>query len=765
MTADGDRAGFSSSAPLWAIAALAGAAVVQVWPVRVWACLLVVATVLSLVGRAARPARVGVALVMLAAAASAGLRLQLAATGPVISLAEQGGTASLTLRTLGDARPSFGRWQAVARVESVDAVRSRERVLVTGFEPHGPDAGTVLQVDATARPLEAVGFDEVLARRHVVARVTLTGPFNVVGMPGPVWASTGHVRSRLRDVASSHLPVPPAGLGVGLVTGDTSLLPDDTADAMRDAGLTHLVAVSGSNVAVVTAGLLLLARLVGSSRRASRLLVAAGLAWFVVLTRAEPSVLRAVAMAAVIMAADIRGVASRPLHAVGVGVTALVLVDPLLATSLGLLLSVGATVGILTLSPEVVARLSFLPRPLAALIGVTIAAQVGVMPLLLLGVGEVPLASVPANVLAVPAAAVASVLLGLAAVLASVSTWLAAPLVVASRPFLEIVIWAASVGTGLPVLSPAAPLVLVSVVAGAVAVAAHGWIRQIGVAVALLAVLLGSGRLPGVGRHPPDHLVVTAIDVGQGDAILVEGPGVVLLVDGGSDPTDVWSWLRRRGVRRLDVVVQTHQDADHRVGLQAVLDHARVAALWHRPLPDEPTLDPAGALEVFPAAGQAISIGGLNIAVLWPPSGRPFEGQGRESNDHSIVLRIDDGVSSVLLVGDIEAPVQRRLLEDPAALRADVLVVPHHGAATSDLDFLTAVDPVLAVVSVGARNRFGHPRAEILERLVTDGAQIRRTDLDGDVRVDTYGLEHGRGRGASQAVGSAHAARPPPRRR
>ena len=167
---------------------------------------------------------------------------------------------------------------------------------------------------------------------------------------GALIRSTNHVRDRVRNAAARGLAGDRAGLAVGLVTGDTSLLSAATEERMRDAGLTHLVAVSGSNVAVVVAGVAMACGLLGIGRRGRTLAMVVALAWFALLTRAEPSVLRASVMAGAVLVAQWRGVPGSSVHALAVAVLVLVLVDPALAGSLGLLLSAGATAGVLVLA-------------------------------------------------------------------------------------------------------------------------------------------------------------------------------------------------------------------------------------------------------------------------------------------------------------------------------------------------------------------------------------------------------------------------------
>jgi competence protein ComEC len=269
-------------------------------------------------------------------------------------------------------------------------------------------------------------------------------------------------------------------------------------------------------------------------------------------------------------------------------------------------------------------------------------------------------------------------------------------------------------------------------------------------ALLLVLVLLLAGCVPGAGRGARDgvptadaQFTLTALDVGQGDAFLLETPTVRVLVDGGEDGAAA-RHLSGRRVRHLDLVVATHGDLDHVGGLPDVLRTVSVGELWLHPSPDgKAAVDRlvAAARERGvpirgPLAGAVLRVGDLTLEVLapWPAL---LEGTGRDaSNDASFVLRASAGGASVLLGGDSGAAVHRRLMATvPERLRADVLVLPHHGSATSDPALIEAVGPSLAVVSAGRDNRHGHPHREMLAELERLGIPLRRTDREGTVTV------------------------------
>jgi competence protein ComEC len=269
----------------------------------------------------------------------------------------------------------------------------------------------------------------------------------------------------------------------------------------------------------------------------------------------------------------------------------------------------------------------------------------------------------------------------------------------------------------------------------------------------LIFVLLLAGCVPGNARSdgsptPDAPFTLTALDVGQGDALLLRTGEVAILVDAGEPDAGVVRALRREGVQRLDLLIVTHAHLDHVGGAPAVLDAFAVAVVWMLPVPAEVPVAPEVAALLRAAArrdipvrgppeGAVVAVGDLVVEVLGPPSGRPYAATRSELNNASIVVRVSKaGIGSVILAGDAEREAQSDLLaRHPERLRADVLVVPHHGSRTSDPDFLTATGAHTAVISVGTRNRHGHPAREILEVLEGAGMRVLRTDRGGTIRV------------------------------
>jgi competence protein ComEC len=530
-----------------------------------------------------------------------------------------------------------------------------------------------------------------------------------------------------------------------LVTGDDEELAEEVVDDFRTAGLTHLTAVSGTNLTLVLAFLLLVARWGGVRGRGMLVVGLLGVVGFVLMARPEPSVVRAAAMGTVALLGLGAGGRAAGVRALGAAVLLLLVYDPWLARSPGFTLSALATAGILFIAPLLRDALrGWMPRWSAEAVAVPIAAQLACTPVVAALSGEVSLVAVAANLVVAPAVGPATVLglvgglVGLVApplgaALGWLACWSAQVIVVVAQRAAELP--AASVGW--PTSAGAlAVLVLLTV---ALTVAAPNVLRRRW-ATATVTVMLAVAvvrPLPGLG-WPPDGWVLVMCDVGQGDAVVVATGGTEgVVVDAGPDPDLVDGCLRRLGINRVPVVLLTHFHADHVDGLPGVLRGRAVGEVQVTGLP-EPSYGAhqvatwagsAGVAVRVPAYGEEVEVGRVRWRVVGPRRLLPGN-----PNDASLVLLLEVRGVTVLLTGDAEPGAQAHLAREELGA-VDVLKVPHHGSGFQDEAMLDAVDARVALVPVGEDNDYGHPNPDVLALLERDGAVIRRTDEHGDLAV------------------------------
>lgn len=592
----------------------------------------------------------------------------------------------------------------------------------------------------------------------VVAIAQPRGSPRLVGSPGVVYRAMSDVRADFRD-ATAHLPEDARGLVPALVIGDTSRTPPDLTQAMLDTGLSHLSAVSGSNVTLVLGAAMGLCQVCAVRRRRRPWVALAVLAGFVILARPEPSVIRAAVMGCVGLLGLSVSRRQMGVPALAGAIVALILWDPWLARSYGFALSSVATLGLLLFAQPwgrtFARRLPERWKWLGPVLAVPVAAQAVCAPIVVPLQGTVSLIAVLANLLAAPLVAPTTIV-GVAVALLSV-VWVGAASVVAwgaGVPALGIA-WVGRACADAPLgqiawgESAEAAMLLALITAVVLAAAPWAWHRsRMRPLVAVAVVLLASAFMfpPSVVGWPPPGWVLVACDVGQGDGLVVNaGAGQVVVVDTGPDPAAMDGCLGRLGISSVDLVVLTHFHADHAGGLAGVLDGRRVGQVRVTPTrdPDLVAADvdrlaaAAGAPVGVLRAGDSIRLGDLT-ADVWLP-GAPIS-EGSLPNNASIVLTVHVRGLGILFTGDMEreaaAELVREQRRDPGRWgRIDVLKVAHHGSGNRDDRVLDAITGRVALISVGAGNDYGHPAPSTLSALGRRGFSVHRTDLEGDLVV------------------------------
>lgn len=684
--------------------------------------------------------------------------------GPVMSLAERRATVTAEAVVLTEPMPMRARQGEEPRVrlrlrlEEVTSRGSTSRVrapVLVMAPAEWASAGWRDRVRVSGRLRAAEPGDEVLA--VLVPR----GPPQQMGSRSAVRAAAAHMRTGLRESVAP-LPADARGLLPALVIGDTSQTPEDLTDDMLLVGMSHLSAVSGSNVAVVLAAAVGACSALGLPRRLRPWAAGGALAFFVVLARPEPSVIRAATMGAIgLMGLSVSRRGAGP-PALSAAVLALLAVDPWLARSYGFALSTLATLGLLLLagswSRAINARLPRRAHVVGPAVAIPVAAQLVCAPVVVLLQGTVSIVAVVANLVAAPLVAPATVAGVVAALVGVVSHDLAAVVAWCGAPFALGIARTARVSADLPgggaVEWPDGPPgALILAMLTLVLVLTGPWLlgrsRARPAVAACCCVVLAVGLVPSrTFTWPPSGWQLVVCDVGQGDAIVLRsGPGRGVLVDAGPDGHLVDGCLARLDIDHLDAVVLTHLHADHIDGLDGAVTGRSVDRILVGPVTEPPhayrTVMVSARSRGIPVstvvAGDRLELGEVSADVWWPS--RPIR-SGSVPNNASVVLRARSGDVDALLLGDIEREAGRAMLlagrRDPrmaAAGRPDVLKMPHHGSSNLDEDFVSSVAAPTAIISVGEDNDYGHPSAAALRLLGQNGSRALRTDLDGDVAV------------------------------
>ncbi|HUX76171.1 MAG TPA: DNA internalization-related competence protein ComEC/Rec2 [Anaerolineae bacterium] len=648
--------------------------------------------------------------------------------------------------------------------------RYGDRVLVSGMLETPP-------------VFEEFSYREYLARQGVHsllrrAQVTLLAEKQANPLLYHLFTFKRYAQSTIASI----LPEPQAALLTGILLGVETGIPDELMDDFSATGTTHIIAISGFNVTIISGIFAGLARRLFGQRRAVWVAVA-GVVVYTIFVGASAAVVRAALMGVLYLWAQHLGRASFAPVSLAAATVVMTALNPYTLWDAGFQLSAAATAGLVLFTEPLeqsferaLVRVTSAERAqkiveiVSEAFIVTLAAQFTTLPILLHHFGHLSFITLLTNLLILPVQSYVMISGGIALLLGLVV-----------RPLGQAVGWIAWVFLTYTIemvrLTARVPLASVPVRMDGWMVFAYyallggltWWLAQSrerrrelweklflrGLETKVLAgaagVLLMLGFFAWRGL-PDGRLHVVFLDVGEGDAIFVQTPsGRQVLVDGGPSERVLLSQLGRHMPfwdRTLDVVLLTHPDLDHITGLVPVLERYRVDTVVFRQLEVESAtydywqqlLEAEGATVYRGEAGLRLALDeGLDMVVLHPGA-ELVSGEGGNANNNSVVTRLTYGQVSVLLTGDIEAEVEHRLVAEGATLASTVLKAAHHGSCTSSTqEFLEAVDPEAVVVSVGEDNDFGHPCAGVLERL--EEMKVYRTDEHGAVEILTDGTQ------------------------
>jgi competence protein ComEC len=583
------------------------------------------------------------------------------------------------------------------------------------------------------------------------------------------------IRARAADGLGRGMPAREAELARGFVLGADEGIDPRTEEDFRRSGLAHLLAVSGQNVTLLALLAMPLLAALGIPLRERLLWILALIAAYVPLAGAGPSIQRAAGMGAAGLVATLAGRRTSRLYALALALLLTLAVDPGIAADVGWQLSFAAVTGIFVLAAPIRGALGTRlgaagwQGALADGIAVTVAATLATVPLIAFHFETLSTTTLLANVLALPAVAPAMWLGMASAALAQVPglpvevpnavnalllAYIAQVAAWCGRPrWAEVRVALGGAGLAAAYLSLAAAIVGASWFARRRRLAAArarptpfpagrggGAAGAIQIGLAVLAVLVLVATLArgdgGPAAGPPPGLRIRVLDVGQGDAILLQPAAApAVLVDGGPSGSGLQGELEEAGVERLAAAVITHDQADHGGGIEDLLGRFPVARLVYARLGHEPLelARGAGAAPLRASAGEELRSGGLRLEVLWPPR-ELLDGSAPEAdaNRLSLVLLVHWRDFSMLLTADAEA---ESVPLDPGPV--DVLKVAHHGSEDAGLGaLLDRSRPALAAISVGDANPYGHPTAATLATLAGHGVPTLRTDRDGEIVID-----------------------------
>jgi len=531
--------------------------------------------------------------------------------------------------------------------------------------------------------------------RRVAALLIVSNKVEVLTPPSLWTRSLATIRLGLRQATGTG---DAGALIPGMVIGDVSKQSVDFKNDMRRSGLTHLVAVSGANFAIVSS--FVLWGMQFFFRRINHRLIATAISLtaFIALVRPSPSVLRAAAMAAVLLFAHGTRQGRDSLPALGFAIGAVVIADPFQARDPGFALSVLATAGLLLLAPKIKPKILAPP----------IAAMVFCAPVIVAISGYVSPMSILANLLAAPAVTPITIVGFIAALISPIAPPLSATLIFLVKPCAAWIAWVARWSSQFPVFTLKTGLY--GFVGVALIVAAI-YLGRAKFAVVLLILIISTSWFQ---RFPAGDWQIANCDVGQGDAMVINlHYHRAIVIDVGPDPQLIDRCLHQLGVKEIPLLVLTHPHADHVGGLQGVKKNRRVGTTWFGNI----------------TAGTHARINNIDIDVQWPQTS-DFDGN---PNNASIAATFTSPDFTLFAAGDIEPPVQAQLLSHIG--KVDIYKVAHHGSRYQDLDLLRELSPAVAVISVGAENSYGHPATSTIDALTQLHAKVLRTDVDGAVAI------------------------------
>lgn len=608
------------------------------------------------------------------------------------------------------------------------------------------------------------GFDykRFLASQGVYSRITsMSSDLNYMheGNLNPFIRFSLKLRNNIILVIDSSLPAEQAALLKGIVIGERGSFSEQMEQNFSASGLTHILCVSGANIAYVAGACMFLLSFLKVKPPYQGLITVFVLILFTYITGCSPSVVRAAIMGIMLLAGSMLNRKSDVLTSLSAACLFILLHNPLTLYDIGFQLSVGGTAGIILFYKSLSGYLNFLPKVINEVLSVTLAAQLTVNPIIALYFNKISIIAVVSNMIVVPLTGAVTILGFIMSIAGQFAIILAKFIGGLTFFFLSFIIWVSE-------LSASIPFAVINVITPGVFFIVPYYI--------ILFVLLWyiPVRKPGPKFYKtfsgfvafiivftlikvsiPQPVQITFLDIGQGDCSFIKTrSGKTCLIDGGGtfpgsttsfDPAStVIPFILDKGTSRINLAILSHAHGDHIQGIIKAVESLEVEELVIGPQPQPTNADLKKLLNLCKirntkiiklSRGDSISMDGIEFKALHPlPAG------STDLNSNSLVVMLTSGNTRVLFAGDIDTAAEKEIMDSVPNINADILKIPHHGSPKSSSDnFLKRVTPSVSIISVG-KNCFGHPSAEVIKRAGSYGSRIYRTDINGGINVTIY---------------------------
>ena len=653
---------------------------------------------------------------------------------------------------------------------AVDGAAYEDRVLVSAHVFSRAKPGEIIRVYCEVKkpaPFEDFAYDRFLAAKDILATCKTRDEPEVLGRDGHLGATilgfVGGIHDGAVKAIDRILPEPHAQLLAGLLIGDDAFS-DAWSERFLTTGTSHIVAASGSNVAIVVSLALSGLFALGVHRRKATWIAIAGIFLFVLLAGFEAAVTRAGIMASLIVLARMIGRKTTMRNVILLTVTGMLLLEPrILRDDVGFQLSVLSTIGLLLWAKPFGEFFKFIPEKigLREAFVTTCAATFATLPVTLLSMGQLSLVGPLVNLLVLPMLSYAMLTGAIAAVIGAVHAGIGSILAFPAWLLLDAMLFVIREVSRVPYAKIEVDfLVRVGIFLVIAAVIVGIWhavfrakrnedrvepeisSRSIAIGATALVILLMLWHSTLARTWTADEVAVWVFNIGQGDAILIDTPERDVVIDGGPTP----AVIEKVGVvlpwfdTTLDVIVNTHPHADHLIGLVPLMQRYEIGQVLDSgqgyTSPEYFIWDEVAKSRTATVRGDVIELTeGVKLETLWPRESYMGE-RVSDPNDGSVVMLLETPNGSMLLTGDAGVAEEAEILDEIGDQKVAVLKVGHHGSRTStSAALLERIGPDYAVISAGEGNDYGHPHEEALDLLAQFGVITYRTDLQGDVRV------------------------------